>query len=235
VRLNVRGRGPARQRGVSLIEVLVSTVVVSVGALSATSLQLVSKRNNRDATQRLEATHLASSLAERMRANNSSTGLQAYVSNAAAGVGLARIDARLKDSFVAHPLLMCSTSSYACTPAELAAAELWQWEQVMDGCMEQVGVSGNCREAQAVTAGNRAAGLDQATACISAPPTVGAGREGFYTVTIAFRGTVAMPDDESVSCGRNAAYSDGTPLYGAHNEYRRVLTLAAYITPTVAK
>jgi type IV pilus assembly protein PilV len=215
--------GTRRQRGVSLIEVLVSTVVVSVGALSATSLQLLSKRNNRDATQRLEATHLVGTLVERMRANNSGDALRAYVANAAATVGSGRIDTRLSSSFQTRSDLMCASASYACTPAELAAAELWQWEQVMDGRMEMIGTTG------------KAGGLDSATACIDAPAPAGAGNAGFYTITIAFRGTVAMTDDESTPCGRNAAYGDGTRLYGTNNEYRRTITLAAFITPSVSK
>jgi type IV pilus assembly protein PilV len=224
VRLNdLSGGGRTRQRGVSLIEILVSTVVVSVGALSATSLQLVSKRNNRDASQRLEATHLTSTLIERMRANNSPAALQAYVTTAGTTVGLGRVDAALHLNCTTNAASCCTDATSTCSVAQVAAVELWQWEQVMDGRMEQVGTTG------------KAGGLDQPTACVDPPAAGAAGRDGFYTVTIAFRGTIAITDDGPVTCGRNAAYADGTPLYGAHNEYRRTLTLSAYITPSVAK
>lgn len=209
--------------GVSLIEVLVSTVVLSVGALSATSLQLMTKRNNHEASQRLEATHLASTIIERMRENNSPEALRAYVATAAQTVGLGRLDARLGLNCAANAAACCMDPVVTCTAKQVAAVELWQWEQVMDGRMETY-----------ADGYYKAGGLDQPTACIT-PPVAGAGGAGFYTVTLAFRGTVAMPGNAAVSCGRGAAYGDGTPLYGASDEFRRTLTLAVYITPSVSK
>ena len=53
--------------GVSLIEVLVAVVIVSLGVLSVVVLQLVSKRNNLDSKQQMMASQLAFDLiAERV-------------------------------------------------------------------------------------------------------------------------------------------------------------------------
>lgn len=215
-----------RARGMSLVEVLVSMVVVSIGALSATSLQMVTKRTNRDAAQRLEATHLASSLAERMRANNSPTALQAY-----AGLGEYRADVQrpigggalsqlLGLDCAADAASCCLDGDASCSGDQVAAVELWQLEQVMDGAMEQID-------------GAELGGLEAPTACIDAPATPGS--EGFYTITIAFRGTLAIAEDLSVPCGHDATDASGAKLYGANNEFRRTLTVSAYIAPTVEK
>lgn len=56
-------------RGFSLVEVLVSIVILSFGLLGAVGLQAAALKNNRDARLQSEATHLARELAEMMRAN----------------------------------------------------------------------------------------------------------------------------------------------------------------------
>jgi len=216
-------------RGVSLLEVLVSIVVVSVGALSATSMQLLSKRNNWEATQRLLATHLANTLAERMRADNSPDLLIGYVSTAGTTVGMGRVSAAVGEVCSGDTCCpgtddasCCLKEEDACTPQQVARAALYQWEKMLDGSMEQ--------NPDGLTS---AGGLDRPTACVTSEGAPGSA--GFYSVTIAFRGTLGMPDNAAVDCGRDAAFADGTKLYGDNNEFRRTLTVPAYIKPTVLK
>jgi type IV pilus assembly protein PilV len=232
---SVRNRGNRRRRfagGVSLLEILMAVVVVSVGALSATSMQLLSKRNNWEATQRLLATHLANTLAERLRADNSPEALAAYVNTAGTTVGMERVKAALGiDCNDGDPVCCpeegnaascCLEEDDACTPEQIARVVLWQWEQMLDGGMEQ----------NPDGAGS-AGGLDRPTACLTSEGAPGSA--GFYSVTIAFRGTLPLPDNGAVDCGRDAAFADGSKLYGDDNEFRRTLTVPAYIKPTVAK
>ena len=47
------------QRGFSLIEILVAVLVMGVGVLGVTGLQMVSLQNNRDALLRTEALQMA--------------------------------------------------------------------------------------------------------------------------------------------------------------------------------
>ncbi len=58
------------QTGMSLVEVLVTLVATSVGLLGVAALQLVTVRSNQEAYARLQASMLASSLLESMRANS---------------------------------------------------------------------------------------------------------------------------------------------------------------------
>jgi type IV pilus assembly protein PilV len=65
-----RGAAPARrQRGVSLIEVLVAMVILSLGLLGLANLQTVGLRNTHGATLISQASLLAYDMADRIRAN----------------------------------------------------------------------------------------------------------------------------------------------------------------------
>src|SRR5687768_7965049 len=58
-----------RSDGMSLIEVLVTLVIISVGLLGVAALQLATVRNNYDAFVRSQAAVLAGDVLDRMRAN----------------------------------------------------------------------------------------------------------------------------------------------------------------------
>lgn len=64
-----RGRGPVLQRGFSLIEVLVSVVVLSVGLLGLAALQVSGLRVGQSSFYRAQAAQLATDMADRLRAN----------------------------------------------------------------------------------------------------------------------------------------------------------------------
>lgn len=59
----------ARQRGVGLIEVLVSVLVVSIGLLGAVALQAAALRNNQGSYERTQAGILTQGILDAMRAN----------------------------------------------------------------------------------------------------------------------------------------------------------------------
>jgi type IV pilus assembly protein PilV len=60
---------PMRARGFSLIEVLVATVVLSVGLLGLASLQVSGLRVGQSSFYRAQAAQLATDMADRLRAN----------------------------------------------------------------------------------------------------------------------------------------------------------------------
>jgi len=62
-------RSQASQRGFTLVEILVTVVLVSVGLLGVAALQLTTLRGNQDAYVRSQASVLASDILDRMRVN----------------------------------------------------------------------------------------------------------------------------------------------------------------------
>jgi type IV pilus assembly protein PilV len=119
--LDVRHGARARRRmnGVSLIEVLVSIVVASIGLLALAGVNAAALRYAKMTQYRAVATQMASDIADRMRANKGTP---------AGGFIAGSYD--LKSSFSAQakapsmPADLCTT---ACTAAQIAALDLAQW------------------------------------------------------------------------------------------------------------
>lgn len=63
-----------RQRGMTLVEVLVTLVIISVGLLGVAALQLATVRNNYDAFVRSQAAMLAADVLDRIRVNRERVG-----------------------------------------------------------------------------------------------------------------------------------------------------------------
>lgn len=103
------------QRGVGLIEVLVSTLVVAVGLLGIAGLQSNGLQHNKSSYQRSQATFLALDMLDRMRVNQ-----------AAAAAG----DYDHDGSDLTAPANTCLAST--CNTSQLATADLYDW-------MEEIG------------------------------------------------------------------------------------------------
>jgi type IV pilus assembly protein PilV len=162
-----------RQHGFSLIELLVSLVIFSVGLLAVAGLQTVSKSANFESLQRTSASHIANGLLEDMRTNGK--GINMYLASADLGGTV----------IAAEPVPNCSSMGATCNAAQKAVHDLWFWESVIDGAHE-VGAEG------------ASGGLVQPTLCIDGP--VGGG-PGIYTVSVAWRGGVSLSDSGLNTCG----------------------------------
>lgn len=84
-----------RQRGSTLIEVLVTVVLVSAGLLGLAGMQIATVQTTNSAAQRFEATVLAKDIIERMRANRPRAIAGDYniaIGAAAPGAGLVGAD-----------------------------------------------------------------------------------------------------------------------------------------------
>ncbi|MBO6704128.1 MAG: type IV pilus modification protein PilV [Pseudomonadales bacterium] len=97
-----------RQRGFSLIEVLVAAVIMSVGVLGVAGMQVASLQQNRTALLRSEAQQLAWDLSDRMLVNPQAT--------------YAAVDFSEAPSFTTN----CSNSN--CTLAQMAEYDIAQWK-----------------------------------------------------------------------------------------------------------
>jgi len=188
-------RNHHKQTGFSLVEVLVTLVITTIALLSSISLQLMSKRSIYDAAQRTTAAHLAHGLLHRMRSNP--TALVSYLPAGPVG----------QSSLGDAPATDCLAAAADCDSLEMAAFDLWQWEQHLDGQLE-------------VSGGNATGGLMFARACIVGP---GVGGSGNYTVAIAWRGMADIGDPAINNCG------SGSGDYGANDEFRRVMVVETFI------
>lgn len=162
----------SRQRGFSLLELLVTVVVFSVGLLAVAGLQTVSKQANFEAIQRTSASQIAYGLLEDMRTNGDAVDI--YIAAGELGNG----------SRGAEPAPNCLGAA-ECNTAQKAAHDLWFWEQAIDGTLETSGGAGT-------------GGLVLPALCITGP--VGGGA-GIYQVSIAWRGSASINNAVNNPCG----------------------------------
>lgn len=98
----------SRQSGTTLMEVLVSLLVLSFGMLGMAGVQGVSLRGNQAAYYRTMATTLSTDMVERMRANIVGVGAGNY------------------DDVVGAATASCFTAA-GCTSAQMAAQDILDW------------------------------------------------------------------------------------------------------------
>lgn len=109
------------QGGMSLIELLVALVIASLGLLTLVALQAASLRYTRVTERRAVGSLLADDLLERLRANTTSpAGLSDYVYSG---------NFQSQAGAPAAPSKLCDEPKLTCTPAEMAAFDLYQWRQ----------------------------------------------------------------------------------------------------------
>jgi len=180
------------QLGMSLIEILVAVFVVSIGLLGVARMEILSKQSGYEALQRTSASMLAQEMMEKMRANPSS--LVSYVNQV---VG---------DGYAPTPGTDCSSTNCA-TPAEIAAYDIWGWEQQLIGAAEKSGAANT-------------GGLADPRGCITGP----AGGAGAYSISIVWKGKTPLTNPAGSNCGT------GLNLYGNNEEYRRVMTINFFVS-----
>ena len=170
------------QRGLSLLELLVSLVVFSIGLLGIAGLQMVSKQASYEGLQRTLASQVAYGLLEDMRTNGS--GISVYVAANDLGGG----------TLAGLPVSQCRDPDTPCSPAQKAVHDLWYWERMVDGAAE-LGIEG------------QTGGILFPTVCVDGPA---GGVAGVYSVSVAWRGGVELADPETSQCGAGTGnYGDG--------------------------
>lgn len=190
-------RPPKGTRGFTMVEVLVAVLTTAIGALAIAALQITSKRANFETSQRTTAIGLANDIIERMRGNVEQI---AVYTNAGAGTNLT--------GNLSAPNPNCDNA--VCTAAQLAAYDLFKWDQALLGVAES----------------NNSGGLAAPTGCITqgvAP--------NFVTVAIAWRGATALSNPQSSAsvdrtCGQGSGlYDDST----GDEAFRQVLVVPTFL------
>jgi type IV pilus assembly protein PilV len=99
-----------KQQGFTLIEVLVTMVIMAVGLLGLAGLQVTSLRNTESAYQRSQASLLANDILDRMRANSTGVGSGDY-----------------NDIDTTAPLSATDCGANVCTPTQMATYDDSDW------------------------------------------------------------------------------------------------------------
>lgn len=110
-----------RQHGVTMIEVLVTLVIVAVALLGTAGLQLYAMKLNKSGQFRTQAVFAASDLFERMEANKSAAIAGNYAVTLTSVVSLAATD--------------CAAA--ACNSTALAADDMSKWETTVAAMLPQ--------------------------------------------------------------------------------------------------
>lgn len=103
-----------REGGFTLIEVLVTVIVLAIGLLGLAGLQFSGLRYTHSAYQTSQATILAYDILDRMRANRMAAESGSYV------IGI-------DDT----PGQASCTGSVNCGPAQMVAADLYEWKRAL--------------------------------------------------------------------------------------------------------
>lgn len=98
-----------QQTGTTLIEILISLLILAIGLLGMAGLQTVSLRNTQSAYQRTQAAILSTDIVERVRAN------------------LQGVEAGSYDNADGEVTASCNSVS-GCTAAQMAANDVAEWK-----------------------------------------------------------------------------------------------------------
>jgi len=181
-----------------MIEALVAAVVFAFGAIGAAGMQALSLQSNQEGMQRMQAAYLAGDMLERMQ--NNAAALDRYDTGGDEQWTLLGASSQRQ-----RPSTDCTQA--ACTPTQLAAHDLWSWEQAVEGAaVAQTGIP-------------NAGGLKDPTACIRQVEA------GEIELAIAWRGRGELSNSAT------APECTVEQRYGADDRFRRVLLVRTYIAP----
>ncbi|MCH8262060.1 MAG: type IV pilus modification protein PilV [Proteobacteria bacterium] len=185
--------GMVKSSGFSLLEVLISMVVLSIGLLGIAGLQATSKRTSYEALQRTTAVMLTRDIIERMRTNPDQ---------------IAAYSGTVDTTTITHNDCGAAT----CTPVQLAAYDLFEWQQAILGASELSDTGVNT------------GGLVSPVGCIT---VAAACTSCSVTVAIAWRGMTKLSDPSIDTCGNASGNYDDT---AGDNVFRRVIAINSFIT-----
>ena len=170
-----------RSNGMTFIEVLIALFILATGILGAVAMQTTAKKGSFDAMQRSLASALAQDIIERIRSNSADNATLLlyqgdYGTNTASNL----------------PANRCNTAGANCTTAEIAANDIYEWNELLRG-------------AEAKINNKNAGGLAGAVGCLSVN-----GQE--VQVIISWQGRTKTSDGGTGNCGSTSDNSSRRQL-----------------------
>ena len=199
-------------RGFTLLEVLITLVILMFGLLGLAGLMAKGQRASFEAFQRQQALSYATDIAERMRSNRELAPGYAAAAPIATPVGAGARFAQIALNGITN----CGASS--CTPADTVVYDVALWDGALAGASESE-VLGGARVGGIVRANGCIAATGAAIGACPAAPAAPPGRFFFgqrYTVSVAWQGR-----DPSITPTNSVC---GAGQYG-NETLRRVVTL----------
>jgi type IV pilus assembly protein PilV len=131
------------QAGVSLIEVMISVLIVSLGLLGAAALQATALRNNQGSYERTQTSILTQGMFDAMRANlvavnASSYNTGDYICTAPTGAGLANSDIARWINTLQTQIHSGACGKIICTTGACAVSVRWDDSRATGGGTAQV-------------------------------------------------------------------------------------------------
>ena len=194
-----------REAGFTMIEALVTFVVLAIGVLGIVTLMTTSKTAQHEAAQRARAVTMADGILERIRENPQA--VNSYLRALDNPLGGGTITPAPPDPFTTPP------ADPNDVPAAVATYDLWAWEQQLDGAGVTVG-----------GASTPSAGLREARGCITFNPFHGRANTGDLTVLLQWQGLHETSDGVpagGAACGGSAPDSD---------LFRRQISVSSFVT-----
>jgi len=112
-----KNRQPPRQKGFSLVEVLIALVIMSVGMLGIAGLYVQGMQAGRSSMLRHQAVILAGDIADRIRANPTAGVAYDHIATAAGANN------------------NCVNGGIDCNPAQMAANDIFIWQDQADNSL----------------------------------------------------------------------------------------------------
>jgi type IV pilus assembly protein PilV len=128
---------PSRQRGITLVEVLIAMLVMSVGMLGIAGLQAATSKYQLATRMRSLTAPLLSDISGRMRSNAVQAGSNAFTSATDTSSYVLSSDWAAQQSATLTITKDCETDTVDCTAAERATYDMAIWRQRVRSTMPQ--------------------------------------------------------------------------------------------------
>ena len=122
----------SEQIGMTLIEVLVTLIIISIGLLGVAGLQVVGIKQTANSGMQTQAMLLAGDLIERIRANRS-----AIVDGNGLTITMAAYGKAAGTAFPTGPAGTCTVGA-GCSPADMARTDLFNWSRAIQNSLPVV-------------------------------------------------------------------------------------------------